>query len=83
MRLDFENGREAVADVHRARVFTGSLYDTATGRRQLPEMNARALIAAVLGPHYGKNAKLCEGRLAPEHLEDALILADCQSMLFQ
>src|SRR5262245_15708580 len=83
VRLDFEDGRQAVAYVDRARVFARTLYDAAAGRRQLPEMDPRALIAAVLGPHDGKNAKLGEGGLAPKHFDDALILVACESMLLE
>ena len=54
MRLDFENGRQAVADVHGPAFSPGALHDAAAGRRQFPEVHARALVAAVFGPHHGK-----------------------------
>src|SRR6185295_1710792 len=40
----------------------------------LSEMDARALVAAVLRPHHREHAQLFERRCAPEMLEDDLVL---------
>ena len=47
------------------------------------QVHARALVAAVLRPHHGKDAELGEGRLAAEHLEDALIFVARQAVLLE
>ena len=47
---------EPAADVDRAGVLAGSLQHARPRRRQLLEMDARALVAAVLGPHHGEDA---------------------------
>ena len=64
VRLDLEHRRETVADVDRAGVLARSLQDTRPCRRELLEVNPRALVAAVLRPHHGKDAELGQGRLA-------------------
>ena len=66
VRLDLEDGRQPVADVDRAGVFAWSLQHTRTLGRQLPEVDARALVAAVLGPHHREDAELGDGRLTTE-----------------
>ena len=67
--LDLEDRREAVADVDGARVLARSLQDARPGRRERLEVNARALVAAVLRPHHREDAELGQGRLAPQRVE--------------
>ena len=38
------------------------------------QVHARALVAAVLGPHHREDAELGQRRLAAEHVDDALVL---------
>ncbi len=58
VRLDLEHGCEAAADIHRAGVLSRTLQHAGAPRRQLLQVNPRALVAAVLGPHHGKNTQL-------------------------
>src|SRR4029079_2164680 len=58
VRLDLEDGREPSADIDRAGVITGALEHARAARGQLLQMDARALVAAVLGPHHRKDAQL-------------------------
>ena len=74
VRLDLEDGREALADVDRARVLAGPLEHLRSLGRQRPQMHPRALVAAVLGPHHREDAELGEVRLAAEERDDALVL---------
>ena len=66
VRFDLEDGREAVADVDDAGVLAGPLQHLRTLGRQLLQMHARALVAAVLAPHHREDAELGEVRLAAE-----------------
>src|SRR5207249_4886746 len=52
------------------------------GRQRL-QMYARALVAAVLGPHDRKNAELGQIRLAAEKLHDAAVFVRFQSVTFE
>ena len=58
VRLDFEHGGQSVADVHGSGVLPGPLQHARPLGRQLPEVDARALVAAVLGPHHRKDTEL-------------------------
>src|ERR1044072_5143523 len=55
VRLDLEGGGEPAADVHRAGVLARALEDARAARGQLPQVDARALVAAVLRPHDGED----------------------------
>src|SRR5690242_8955575 len=79
--LDLEDRREAVADVDGARVLTRALNHAGTGRRQRLQVNARALVAAVLGPHPREDAELLERRLASEDRADLLPLLRGETVL--
>ena len=81
VRLDLEDRREAVADVDGAGVLAGSLQHALAGRRQRLQVDARALVAAVLGPHHREDAELGERRLASERLDDALVLVGGEAVL--
>jgi hypothetical protein len=74
VRFDLEDGGEAVADVHRAGVFARPLQHAGAGGRQGLQVHARALVAAVLGPHHREDAELGEGRCAAEHRDDLVEL---------
>src|SRR4051812_22667760 len=43
-------------------------------------MHARAFVAAVLGPHDGKNAELGQRRLPLQRLDDALVLVGVEAV---
>ena len=74
VRLDLEDRGEAVADVDGAGVLARPLDDARARRRQRLQMDARALVAAVLGPHHREDAELGQVRLAAEDLDDAVVL---------
>ena len=75
VRLDLEDRRQAVADVHGAGVLARALQHARARGRQRPQMHARALVAAVLGPHHREDAELGQRRrAAAEHLDDAVVL---------
>ena len=64
VRFDLEDRGQPVADVDRAGVLARPLQDARALGRQLLQVDARALVAAVLGPHHREDAELGEGRLA-------------------
>ena len=53
----------------------GPLDDARAGGRQRLQVHARALVAAVLGPHHREHAELGQVRLAAEQLPDAVVFA--------
>ena len=52
------------------------------GRQRL-QVHARALVAAVLGPHHREDAELGEVRLAAHERDDALVLVGLQAVAFE
>ena len=58
VRFDLEDGGQPVADVDGAGVLAGPLQHARPVGRQLLQVNARALVGAVLGPHHRKDAEL-------------------------
>ncbi len=74
VRFDLEHRRQAVADVDGAGVFARALQHAAARCRQRPQVDARALVAAVLGPHHREDAELGEVGLAAHQLADAVVL---------
>ena len=83
VRFDLEDSRQPVADVDGARVLARSLQDARTGRRQLLQMDARALVAAVLGPHHGEDAELGQRRLPLHRAHDALVLVGLETVTLE
>src|SRR5262245_35515702 len=81
--LDLEHGREPVADVYRARILARPLQHPWPSRRQRLEMNARALVAAVLGPHRREDAELGQRWRARERFDNAFVLFGLQAVTFQ
>src|SRR5204862_7544067 len=51
--------------------------------RQLSQMYARALIAAVLRPHHRKNPELGQRRFASEGSDDAVVLEAGEAVTFE
>src|SRR5204863_6043976 len=52
-------------------------------RGQLLQMNARALVAAVLGPHHREDAELGLGRLAPQRSDDPVVFLAGEAVAFE
>ena len=76
--LDLEHGREAVADVDRARVLPRPLQHPRAVGGETPQVPAGALVAAVLGPHHREDPQLGERRLAAENLHQPAVLLRAQ-----
>ena len=72
--LHLEADRLTVADVDDPGVLAGPLKDARTLRGEGLEVDARALVRAVLRPHDREDAELGYVGLAPHHLYDALVL---------
>ena len=83
VRLDLEDSREAVTDIDRPGVLARSLQHLRSVRRQRPQVHARALVAAVLGPHHREDAELGHVRLAAEETDDALVFVGLQPVAFE
>ena len=81
VRLDLERHGQAVADVDDAGVFAGALQDGRPFGRQASQMDARALVAAVLAPHHAEDAEFGQGGLALQDVDDALVFGVCQTVL--
>src|SRR5262249_51737003 len=64
VRLHLEDGGEPVADVDDAGVLARALDDARPGRGKPREVDARALVGAVLAPHHAEDAELRVSRLA-------------------
>src|SRR3712207_5580505 len=65
VRLDLEGGAPAVAHVNYPRVLAGRDDDALAPGREPPQVRARGLVGAVLGPHDGEDAQLDVGGLPP------------------
>ena len=61
VRLDLEDRGKSVADVDRAGIFARALQHLRAVSRQRLQMHARALVAAVLRPHHGEDARARSG----------------------
>ncbi len=83
VRFDLEDRGQPVADVHRAGVLTGSLQHARARGRQRPEVDPRALVAAVLGPHHREDAELREVGLPPHQRLDALVFFGGHAVAFE
>ena len=83
VRLDLENGRQPVADIDGAGVLARSLQHAAARGRQRLQVDARALVAAVLGPHHREDAELGEVGLAAHQLADAVVLIGGDAVAFK
>ena len=66
-----------------AGVFARPLQHLRSLRGQRFQVHARALVAAVLGPHHGEDAQLGQVRLAAEKRDDAVVLIAFQPVAFE
>src|SRR3954467_11824596 len=83
VRFDLEDGGKPVTDVDGARILSRALQDSRTVGRQFLQVNPRALVAAVLGPHHRKNSKLRQRRFASQRLDDAIVFVGGKPVPFQ
>src|SRR5262245_7041744 len=82
MRLDLEYGGQPVPDVDGPGVLTRTLQHLRSFGGQRLQVHARALVAAVLGPHHRKNPELRQVRLSPEELHDLIVLLGLEAVSF-
>ena len=64
VRFHLERGGQAVANVHDAGIFAGSLQHLRAARGQALQMHAAGFVGAVLAPHHAEDAELGEARIA-------------------
>src|SRR3989338_5491505 len=83
VRLDLEDCCEPVADVNGAGILARSLQHLGPFGRERFQVDARALVTAVLGPHHREQAELGEVGLAAEELQDAIVLVRLQLVTFE
>ena len=79
--LHLEDRGLAVADVDHAGILARAADHPRRRRRQLLQMDARALVGAMLRPHHREDAELGQVRLAPHGVEDALIFLGREAVL--
>ena len=79
--LDLEGDRVAVADVDGAGVLARPHHHPLALGRQPPQQLARVLVGAVLGPEQAEHRQLDVVRLAPQLLDDQLVLGVGQAEL--
>jgi hypothetical protein len=75
VRFDLERDHPAAADADDAGVFARSLHDVFAVGGQLLQMDARALVGAVLAPHHAENAEFGVAGLAAEQVDDLLVFS--------
>ena len=71
----------AGADVDHAGILARARITQGACGRQLLQVDARALVGAMLGPHHREDAELGQVRLAPERVQDALIFLGAEAVL--
>ena len=83
MGLDLKDDDLALPDVEDAGVLAGSLDDVAALGRQLLEVDARALVAAVFGPHDREDAQLGQVGLLADEFDDEPVLVLGEAVLIE
>ena len=73
VRFDLERDRNAVADIDDAGVFARALQHVFAVRGKLLQMNARALVGAMLAPHHAENAEFGLGGFAAQQAHDLVV----------
>ena len=81
VRFDLEGDDVAAADIDDAGVLAGPCTTQLAARGQLLQVDARALVGAVLAPHHGEDAEFGVGGLAAQDIDHLLILAGRELML--
>ena len=79
--LHLEHDGQAIADVDHAGVLARPLDHPRRLGRQPAQMHFRGFVRAVLVPHRREDAELGEARLAPDQVEDALVLVRLEAVL--
>ena len=79
--LHLEDRRLAVADVDHAGILARAADHPGRLGRQLLQVDARAFVGAMLGPHDREDAELDQVGLAAQRVEDALIFLGREAVL--
>ena len=82
MRLHLENRRLTIANVDDARILPRAANHPLGLGRQLLEVQARALVRAMLAPHHGEDAQFEQIGLAAQRVQHALVFLGAQPVLF-
>src|SRR5208282_16923 len=80
VRLDFERGDEAIADVYDPRVFARTLHDEFAACRQAFQVHFARFVGAVLAPHHTENAELGDVGIAAQDLLNARVFVTCDAV---
>ena len=80
--LHLEDGGLPVPDIDNARIFARPADHPRRLGRQLLEVQSRALVAAVFGPHDREDTQLDEIGLAAQCVEHALVFFGAEAVLF-
>jgi hypothetical protein len=83
MRFDLEHGGKAIANVDRPGVLARPLKNLRRFSRQRLEVDARALVAAVLGPHHREDTELGRVWLPAQDPDDPIVLIGVQAVTFE
>ncbi|MNL47379.1 hypothetical protein D3C87_1701660 [compost metagenome] len=81
MGFHLEHHRLAIADVDDAGIFARSLDDARPLGGQGAQPFLGALVGAMLVPHRREDAQLGIGRLAPDQVEDLLVLVRLEAVI--
>ena len=81
MALHLEDGGLAVADIDHTGILAWPLNDPWRVCRQFCQVHTRGLIRAMLAPHGREDSELGDIRLAPEMLQDIVILGFTEAVL--
>ena len=79
--LHLEDRRLTIADINYTSVFAGAANDPRGLCRQFLQVEARALVRTMFGPHDRKNAEFDQVRLTAERLENLLIFFRGEAVL--
>ena len=79
--LHLEDGSLPIADIDHARVLAGAADHPGRFGRQFLQVQARALVGAMLRPHHRKDAELDHIGLAPQRIEHALVFLGAETVL--
>ena len=81
VRFDLERDHIAAAHIDDARVLAGTLHYQLAAGGQLLQVQARALVGAVLAPHHAEHAQFGIARLAAQNLHDLAVFRSSELVL--
>jgi len=78
VRLDFEDGAEAVADINDPGIFSRALHHIFSLGGKALQVHAAGFIGTVLAPHHTENTELSEAGVPAQDFSDALVFIGCE-----